>query len=460
MQKKTMDFALLKKAQRGHEESLCALAALARDEVLAYLFRLTLDVHVAEDLCQETLMQMLKSLPKLELASERSFWAWLYKAAFSRVSHHFRNQGKTRLHHRTTADIGLLSQVPARDHSGPQALMHKELAAAIYGAMDSIGLRYRNILTLRCFQDLSYSEIAVTTGGTELQARLLFFRAKRSLRQQLAARGFKKKAQLLPALALFAASTSGQSKAAAATTLVHPATLNVSAGTFALGTATSEVGVAAMVTAAACIIVGTVGLGAFTPHQDAPKAMLERVENKPVLGPVENKVVLERVENVDATLLDLLQSADFVRPIAIGESNDNGFLRTDRSSTGPTQSGVNLTELLLSKSRQDLRAVIVPAGCWIDVRFQRSIVDGPGADILIAGWGGLGPTIEMSSAQGLRISLRNSIQFTDAQDRTILGYDLAELPQAVPVSTVRIAGTHNQGPHQGFELHEIHARVK
>lgn len=178
MPEKTVDLALLQKAQQGHRESLCALAQLVRADLLAYLRRLTLDVHVAEDLCQETLLQMLKSLPNLELASGRSFWAWLYKTAFSRVSHEFRDQGGTRLRHRTAADLDLLNQVPAREPGGLQALMRKELAAAVYGAMDSLTLRHRNILTLRCLQGLSYSEIAVTTGGTELQARLLFFRAK------------------------------------------------------------------------------------------------------------------------------------------------------------------------------------------------------------------------------------------------------------------------------------------
>lgn len=302
MKEKTVDLALLQRAQQGHKESLSALAELARNDVFVYLRRLTLDVHVAEDLCQETLVQMLESLPRLRIATVKAFWAWMYKTAFSRVSHHFRSRGRARLHSPTTLDGGLLSQIPAHGPSGPQALMHKELTTAIYEAMDSIALRYRNILTLRCFQDLSYAEIALATGGTELQARLLFFRAKRSLRHQLASRGFKEKGHLLPAMSLFAALTAGQSKALSAPALVGAATLDVSAGTLALGIATSKAGVTVLVVAAACMVGATAGLGPFTPSRDAPK------------------VVEAGGQNEDRSLLDLLQSPGFVRPATMGKS--------------------------------------------------------------------------------------------------------------------------------------------
>jgi RNA polymerase sigma-70 factor (ECF subfamily) len=447
MQKRTVDLALLKKAQQGHRESLCALAEAARNDVLLYLRRLTLDMHVAEDLCQETIVQMLKSLPKLDLPSEKSFWAWLYRTAFSRVSRQYRDQGATRVRKRTTVDSRILDQMPARGLSGPQALMNKEFAAAVYEAMDALALRYRNILTLRCFQDFSYAEIAGTTGGTELQARLLFFRAKRSLRHQLATRGFKKKAQLLPALALFAALTAGQSKAAAATTLVEAATLEVSAGTFAIGMATSKIGIAVLVTTAACIIAGTTGVRAFTPQRDPPQAVAEGAENMPV---------------VDTTLLDLLRNPDFTGPSAIGKSNaprGTGLFWTDRSSDGPARSNADLRKLLLNKSQRDMRAVVITSGHWIDTRFQRPIVDGPGPDIVIAGWADPAPAISVFGAKGPGVPLRNPTQLRDTWGRIILGYDLAQLPQIVPVNDVVITGTHNQGPHQGFELHEIRART-
>jgi len=161
--------------------------------------------------------------------------------------------------------------------------------------------------------------------------------------------------------------------------------------------------------------------------------------------------VLERAENklvVDATLLDLLRNPDFAGPSAIGESNiprGATLFWTDRSSDGPAQSNADLRRLLVNKSEQDMRAVVVTSGCVIDVQFQHPIVDGPGADIIIAGWTGPGPAIEVSDAGGPGMPLRNPMQLRDTRDRTILGYDLAELPRAVlgtpcvlPAPTIRV----------------------
>ena len=444
MEKKTIDLALLKKAQQGHKESLSALAELARSDILAYLHRLTLDAHMAEDLCQETLMQMLKSLPTLRLPTVKTFWAWMYKTAFSKVSHQFRNQGNRRLQNQTTTDSRLLRQISAPDPSGSQALIHKELTTAIYEAMDSIKLGYRNILTLRCFQNLSYNEIALVTGGTELQARLLFFRAKRSLRHQLASRGFKKKTQLLPALTLFAALTSSQSKVATAT-LVKAATLNVSAGTMALGLATTKVGVAVIVIATACIIGGATSLDTFTAKSDVPMA-----------API-------RLKNLDKTLLDRLRSSNFQRPVSIVKSNDldgSGFPWADRSIKGPSIARADVPELLIRRPEQDRRTVILADGRWIVFHFQNPIIDGPGADIIIAGWSDPPPIIEVYDTQNNAFRLTNPTHLMDTWNRHLFGYDLAQMPNPIQPQIVRLIGTHNQGPHQGFELHEIRARLE
>jgi len=279
----------------------------------------------------------------------------------------------------------------------------------------------------------------------------LFFRAKRSLRHQLACKGFKAKEHLLPALSLFAALTAGRSKAASAATGIKAASLHVSTATAALGVATTKAGVAAIVTVAACVIAGTAGRVTMTSEGDAPRA------------------VIEPAKNLDTTLLDRLQSPDFLRPSAIGKVpvpagqenilDGTGFPWVDRATQKPAQPGADLRELLLDKPLLDRRAVILAADLRIDVQFQRPIVDGPGADIVVAGWASPSPKIEVLDAEGRAILLPNPTQLRDTWDRTIWGYDLAQLRLPIAVRVVRITGIHNQGPHQGFELSEIRARM-
>jgi hypothetical protein len=316
--------------------------------------------------------------------------------------------------------------------------------------MGSIKLRHRNILTLRCFHDLSYADIATATGGTELQARLLFFRAKRSLRQQLASRGYRKKEQLLPALSLFAALTAGKSKAVSAASLVKAATLDVSVGTAALGLATTKIGAAAVVTATVCVIGAAAGVGPFASGRGAPGAAEAKLE------------VLKAAKAVSA---DPLQNPGFERPSSIGKANDldgSGFPWTDRASKAPSIPRADVQELLVTKPEQDLRAVIVGDGRWIDFQFANPIVDAPGADIIVFGWSEPPPALEVYGVEDGPYRLMDPALLADADvsGRQVFGYDLTQLPGPARLQTVRLIGTHDLGPHQGFELGEIVARVQ
>jgi DNA-directed RNA polymerase specialized sigma24 family protein len=150
MAEKTVDLALLRGAQQGRPESLSALAELVRKDVFIYLRRVTLDGHVAEDLCQETILQMLESLPRLRMPTVKAFWGWMYKTAFSKVSHHFRAKGRARVQHPTQGDGRPLDQIASHGPGGPEALMRKELRAAVYEAMDSIAIKYRSEPSVPC----------------------------------------------------------------------------------------------------------------------------------------------------------------------------------------------------------------------------------------------------------------------------------------------------------------------
>jgi len=156
----------------------------------------------------------------------------------------------------------------------------------------------------------------------------------------------------------------------------------------------------------------------------------------------------------------MVYSPGFQRPASVVTSNDPdgaGFAWTDRTHQGPAEPGANLVELLAAKPELDRRVVILPAGHSLDVRFQNPIVDAPGPDIILAGWIG-SPMVEVIGTPSSTVPLANSAELRDTWGRIILGYDLAALPKTGVIDTVRIIGTHGNGPHQGFELHEVRAR--
>ena len=192
---------LIHAAREGDRVCMGQLAELAEARLLPYIYRLTLNHDLAQELCQQTLVKMVESLGQLERVDR--FWCWLYRHAMGQVQHYFRDRTRR---HRVAMDAQseerLAQYGTRRPEDGLDQAARLELSDIIIDAIMELRLVYRNVIILRCYEDLSYAEIGEHMACKELRARVLFYRAKRALKRQLAERGYRKEA-LLTALGLF-----------------------------------------------------------------------------------------------------------------------------------------------------------------------------------------------------------------------------------------------------------------
>jgi RNA polymerase sigma-70 factor (ECF subfamily) len=227
------------------------LAKLVEGRLFAYIYRLTLDYDLAQDLLQETLLKMVNSLSELERIDR--FWPWLLRTAMGKVQQHFSKRNKDMMKI-SAFSMERLSEYSSQNHDdGLNGLIRKELSDAIFQAMTKLKLVYRNVLVLRCFEQLSYAEIADLMGCKELRARVLFFRAKFHLKRQLSHRGFGREL-LLVGLGLFGLMTA-PAKAASATSTITAASLEVGFLASLVGIAGTKIGFAAMTAVAALAVI-------------------------------------------------------------------------------------------------------------------------------------------------------------------------------------------------------------
>jgi RNA polymerase sigma-70 factor (ECF subfamily) len=222
------------------------LSGGGRARLQAYIYRLTLNHDLTQDLLQETLLKMVERIKELE--HPERLWGWLFRTALGQVQHHYRDRARAREVAFSSRSRRRLSEYLAEDHEdGLSYAMRRELCEATVDAMARLQLTYRNVLSLRCFEQMSYAEIAEALECKELRARDLFFRAKRSLTRQLVRRGFAK-GLLVTALGLFGLLTSpGDSASAGAVTA---STLSVGAVAKFVGLAGTSSGMAVIVSIA------------------------------------------------------------------------------------------------------------------------------------------------------------------------------------------------------------------
>ncbi|NQV33845.1 MAG: RNA polymerase sigma factor [Phycisphaeraceae bacterium] len=248
-----LDFQeLTRRAQQGDKQALDRLAELAVKPLRVYVYRLTLQEDLALEIVQETLLEMVKILGKLQKTDR--FLPWLYGIATNKLRHYYRSEATLR-----RASANRAEKEPRSSHhrdDGLEHLLSQELKEIITGAISGLKTSYRAVLVMRCYDGMTYAEIADSMGSSELGTRMLFIRAKKALQKQLARDGLGK-GTLLAVLALFGKMTA-PSEAAASQIVVTAATANAGALAGAVTLATSKAAIVAVTTGA--LSVGTVVL--------------------------------------------------------------------------------------------------------------------------------------------------------------------------------------------------------
>jgi RNA polymerase sigma-70 factor (ECF subfamily) len=246
----------VRQSQLGDKECLNQLVKLARERLRVYVYRLVLDEDSTQDIVQESMLEMFKILRKLKKVE--LFWSWLYGIALNKVHRHYRDQR----HYRKRPESGYGSG-QLGEQEGIEKILSRELRQIVSTAMRQLKTEYRAILTMRCYDEMAYSEIAESMGCSEFAAKMLFLRAKRSLQRQLSRRGLGKGA-LLTALVLFGKMTA-PSEAAAAKVAVTAGSLKVGAGVSAAVTASSKAVILPLAAA------GIVGVGTIVATTSGPE---------------------------------------------------------------------------------------------------------------------------------------------------------------------------------------------
>jgi len=241
---------LVERAQRGDQQSLNTLAGIARERLRVYVYRLTQQDDLTQEIVQESLLEMCKVLGKLQRADR--FWSWLYGIATNKLHRHYRTERAAQ--HAAASEERRRGSMKERQ-GGFENLVSQELKQIVSTAMQKLRTRHKAVLIMRCYDGMSYSEIAESMGCSEFSTRMLFMRAKQALQKELSHNGFGK-GSLLAALVVFGKVTA-PSEAAAAQLTVPAAAMKVGVLAGAAAVATTKTAILSM-TAAGALAVGTV----------------------------------------------------------------------------------------------------------------------------------------------------------------------------------------------------------
>jgi RNA polymerase sigma-70 factor (ECF subfamily) len=154
----TPDAELIEAVLQGSESAFASLVERYQDRVFRLLGRYCRDPVECEDLAQDVFLKVFRKLHTFQ--GESQFFTWLYRIAVNAATDHLSRASHRRL--RLVEDDAVLDggARDADDEDPAAPLMGAELAAVTRRIVDSLPEKFRTILVLREFEDLTYTEIA------------------------------------------------------------------------------------------------------------------------------------------------------------------------------------------------------------------------------------------------------------------------------------------------------------
>ena len=147
-------------------------------ELYLYIYSLSRNHHIAEDLTQETFLKALLSLPE----EHGNIRAWLYMVARN-LFFNYREKA--------SRNVSLEEEMerPVEEKDLLANMIENERKLQLYQALKKLDMKKREILLLQYFGDLSQKEIAAVLHITPENVRVLAYRPKKELKKYMEQQG-------------------------------------------------------------------------------------------------------------------------------------------------------------------------------------------------------------------------------------------------------------------------------
>jgi RNA polymerase sigma-70 factor (ECF subfamily) len=180
------DAALMLQVRDGDESSFALLLERYRGPVIHFLYRMTQNLAVAEELAQEVFLRVYRSRGTYEPAAK--FTTWLFRIATHLGLNWIRDgrNEKLRMSLDEETSDGATRQIPDRGVNVEQALVYQVKLREVRQAIEILPAKQRAAVLMHKYEEMEYSQIAKVLKCSESAVKSLLFRAYESLRMRLA----------------------------------------------------------------------------------------------------------------------------------------------------------------------------------------------------------------------------------------------------------------------------------
>ncbi len=167
----------------GDDDGFVEIIKEYKDGLMLYLNNYVQNIHIAEDLMEDTFVRLV--IKKPHFSGKSSFKTWLYAIGRNIAVDYVRKHSKA-----TDVSAEELSSILEDEADTLKEYLKSEQKIILHTALKKINAEYGRVLYLIYFEDFNITETAVILRKSYKQTENLAYRAKQSLKNQLKKEGF------------------------------------------------------------------------------------------------------------------------------------------------------------------------------------------------------------------------------------------------------------------------------
>ena len=169
------DRIIIKRVQSGDVDAYALLVRKHHRNLLAFIFRIVRDAHLAEDVGQEVFLNAYKELPRFDPDRGTPFVAWLYIIARNQCVSELRRLGRTEF-----VSAECLHRIAAAGETAEAALIRQEEMEALKATVQELPEPFRSTIVMS-LKGATLDEIARNCGVAPATVKTRLFRAREKL---------------------------------------------------------------------------------------------------------------------------------------------------------------------------------------------------------------------------------------------------------------------------------------
>lgn len=157
------DALLVRQYIDGNENALAVLVKRHQSKIYGFIYSKVLDRDVSDDIFQDTFIKVIKTLKSNAYNEEGKFLPWVMRIAHNLIIDFFRKNKKMPMY-RETEEFSIFSIMTDNSPNIESRIITEQVESDLLRLIDELPDDQKEVLEMRIYQDLSFKEIADSTG--------------------------------------------------------------------------------------------------------------------------------------------------------------------------------------------------------------------------------------------------------------------------------------------------------